>query len=337
LETPVASANDAAFKAAFQKRKLAKSYFKRYLPRQIVRKIDFRTLKLNNRSYVDEKLRDKHSDIVYRVRIAGKPAFLYILFEHQSAPDHWMVFRLLCYMINIWREFLEENPKAKQLPPVLPLVLYHGERTWNSPRAFAEIVQDPGGLEAYIPQFAYDLHDLGQSPDESLFLGDSIALGVVLYLMKHIHAPDFADRFERAARYLGTIDDRKVQLEFLEWMLRYAYHAREDDREAIDRGIEALDNQNARRMAMTIAERLKKEGRQEGRQEGLQEGLQKGRLTSIRKFLVQRFGTISPGLEKKLVASDLEALDQFLDRILSFQDLNEAESWWEGRGKTGNA
>jgi hypothetical protein len=53
--------------------------------------------------------------------------------------------------------------------------------------------------------------------------------------------------------------------------------------------------------------------------------------------LTQRFGTISPALEKKLAASDLDGLDQFLDRILSFQDLNDAESWWEGRGKTGNA
>ena len=80
---------------------------------------------------------------------------------------------------------------------------------------------------------------------------------------------------------------------------------------------------------MTIAERLKREGHQKG--------LQEGQVRTIRKFLTQRFGTISPGLEKKLAASDLDLLDQFLDRILSFQDLKEAESWWEGRGKTGNA
>jgi len=44
-------------------------------------------------------------------------------------------------------------------------------------------------------------------------------------------------------------------------MLRYTYHAREDDREYIDRGLDALGNENARRVAMTIAERIKQEGR----------------------------------------------------------------------------
>jgi hypothetical protein len=32
-----------------------------------------------------------------------------------------------------------------------------------------------------------------------------------------------------AIGYLGKIHSQETQLEFLEWMLRYAYHAREDD------------------------------------------------------------------------------------------------------------
>ncbi len=90
------SVHDAAFKAAFQKRELAKELFRRCFPEKIVRQIDFRYLKLANRSYVDEKLKDRHSDIVYQTKIRGKTAFLYLLFEHQSKPDFWMIFRLLC-------------------------------------------------------------------------------------------------------------------------------------------------------------------------------------------------------------------------------------------------
>jgi predicted transposase YdaD len=56
---------------------------------------------------VDETHRDRHSDIVYRTKTRGQVAFLYILFEHQSTPDFWMIFRLLCYMTNLWREYIE--------------------------------------------------------------------------------------------------------------------------------------------------------------------------------------------------------------------------------------
>lgn len=49
-------------------------------------------------------------------------------------------------------------------------------------------------------------------------------------------------------------------------MLRYAYHAPEDEKEAIDRGLTAFDDENARRIAMTIAERLRQEGMEKGKE-----------------------------------------------------------------------
>ena len=323
--TTTASPHDAAFKAAFQKRKVAKAFFRQYFPKEVVRQIDFRRLKLHNRSYVDETFRERHSDIVYETRIRGQIAFLYILFEHQSTPDFWIVFRLLCYMTNLWRAFLDQHPDAKTLPVVFPAVLYHGERPWNAPRTLAEIMEANGDFAAYIPDFTYELYNLGAYADERLLLGDSMALGVVLYLMKHIHDADFPDRFTQAARYLGTIDDRKVQLEFLEWMLRYAYNAREEERESIDRGVDALNDENARRFAMTIAERLRQEGRQEEK------------IYMIQKLINKRFGKIPASLQNRLQNSDGEALDRFLDDILDFEDLKSAERWWDARDKTGNA
>ena len=120
-------------------------------------------------------------------------------------------------------------------------------------------------MERYIPDFAYELYDLRDDEDERLLLGDAMALGVVLYLMKHIFDENYGGRFAHAAEYLGKIDEEKGQLEFLEWILRYTYQARDDHREEyIDRGLDALDNENGRRMAVAIAERLRQEGVQKG-------------------------------------------------------------------------
>jgi len=330
--------HDAAFKAAFQKRELAKRFFQICFPEKIVRQIDFRYLKLANRSYVDEKLKDKHSDIVYQTKIRGKTAFLYLLFEHQSKPDFWMIFRLLCYMTNLWREFIEQNPGTKELPVILPAVLYHGKRNWNCPRSLAEIMETGEDLERYIPHFTYDLFDLRDYEDERLLLGDAMALGVVLYLMKHIFDEDFGEHIESAIGYLGKIHNQETQLEFLEWMLRYAYHAREDDLgENIDRGLNALGDENARRVAMTIAERLRQEGEIKGRQEGRLEGIGIGRSELILKLLKKRFGSLSPALKRKLNESGVDVLDRFGESIFDFESMEEAEKWWEDFEKGGNA
>ena len=322
FEKSANSPHDAAFKSAFQKRELAKSFFRHHFPEKIVRQIDFRYLKLANRSYVDEKLKDRHSDIVYRTRIRGEMAFLYILFEHRSKPDFWMIFRLLCYMTNLWREFLEQNPGTKQLPVILPAVLYHGKRKWNAPRSLSEIMETGEGLEGYIPDFGYDLYNLRDCEDERLLLGDAMALGVVLYLMKHIFDEDFGSHIESAIGYLGKVHSRETQLEFLEWILRYAYSAREDDLdESIGRGLDALGNENGRRMAVTIAERLRQEGRS----------------TLILKQLKKRFGSLPLELKGKLDQSGADALDRFGEAIFDFQTLEDAERWWEDFEKEGNA
>ncbi len=96
FEKPVSKPHDAAFKKAFQKKKVARAFFRHYLPTKIVKYIDLNCLEIQNRSYVDKKMKDKHSDMVYRTRIFGKLCYLYLLLEHQSTPDRRMPFRLLC-------------------------------------------------------------------------------------------------------------------------------------------------------------------------------------------------------------------------------------------------
>jgi predicted transposase/invertase (TIGR01784 family) len=317
------SPHDAAFKAAFQKPKVAKSFFRKYFPKEVARRIDFRHFELRNRSYVDEALRERHSDIVYETRIRGATAFLYILFEHQSTPDPWMAFRLLCYMVNLWREFREANPDAKALPPILPAVLYHGERPWNAARSFEEIVAEGEGLEDYIPRFRYDLYDLADYPDERLLLGDSMALGVVLYLMKHIRDADFLDRLDEARRYLETIRDPKVQFEFLEWAIGYTFRAREESLEDVRRIMEASNNETTRGFVMTIAERLQLEGEQ------------RGKLDSIQTLLRKRFGNVPFELEKRLEDSSIEVLDRFLVDFLDLDSLSDVHRWWRTRSEGG--
>ena len=88
---------------------------------------------------------------------------------------------------------------------------------------------------------------------------------------------------------------------------------------------------------MTIAERIKQEGRTEGKLEGKLEGRMEGRMVLIHKLLNKRFGKISPTLEEKLQNSKLDILDKFGESLFDFNDLKDAENWWEAQGKEGNA
>lgn len=339
FESRIHNPHDAAFQEAFRKRELFRALCEAGLPPEVIRHIDLDHLELEKNSFVDEKLKNSHSDVVYRTRLLNWPAFLYILFEHQSTPDPLMAFRLLCYMANVWKDYLAKNPKAKRLPVIIPAVFYHGQRRWRSPTEFADLMECPEELKRFTPNFIYPLIDLNHFKAETTLLGDQLRLRIVLHLFGHIFKDDFWDHFGLALEMLAKVEDETIFMELLEWSLRYAYHARNEDEETlrafIDRETNKLADERVRRAGMTIAERIRQKGIVEGKSEGREEASTAMLFRQIRR----KFGRVPESLEEKVRRSDVELLYEFGEALLDFSDLKEAESWWEKQGprSTGNA
>lgn len=53
---------------------------------------------------------------------------MFILLEHRSRSDRFMALQLLGYLLRIWAEWRKRNPRARHLPRIAPIVLYHGHR-----------------------------------------------------------------------------------------------------------------------------------------------------------------------------------------------------------------
>jgi len=68
---------------------------------------------------------------------------------------------------------------------ILPIILYHGNKTWVD-RPFADLFDIPDdSFLRYLPDFDYILIDLNQYTDEYIeSIGDSL-LSTILLLLKH--------------------------------------------------------------------------------------------------------------------------------------------------------
>jgi len=333
-KTEPASPHDAAFKSAFQRKELACDFFRHYLPENIAKHINFDRLELVNKSYVDEKLKEKHSDIVYKTEISGKTALLYILFEHQSRSDFRMAFRLLCYMANIWKEYLDQNPGAKKLPVIIPTVLYHGRRKWTAPLKFSEIIESGEKFSLYLPEFTYTLTDLSGYEDDSLIGG--IALKPVLYMFRHIYDRDFDSAARTVTDMMIMLRNEPDFLTFLEWFLRYLYHARTEKKETlkkiIDREINRLNMKGAKEMAMTVAEQIKNEGMKQGMELGVKQGMELGVKQGVEQGVKQgvELGVkqgVELGVKQGVEKTALKMLEMEIEMTLICQatGLSEAE------------
>src|SRR5579862_3751371 len=126
MSNPVVNAHDAFFKQVLSDPKLADTFLREHLPADVVGLLGPEPPEPVPGSFVDEDLRQHHSDLLFRVRLkTGSGAFAYVLMEHKSTPDQAARLQLLRYVVRLLTQWYEQNEELP-LPPVLPLLVHQG-------------------------------------------------------------------------------------------------------------------------------------------------------------------------------------------------------------------
>ena len=86
-------------------------------------------------------------------------------------------------MLEIWRRILsnikdnEVNHPDFAIPAIVPMVLYNGEKEWNAPVNFKDLVGNSDKFGEYIVDFKYILVSVNKYSKEDLFqIGNAISL-----------------------------------------------------------------------------------------------------------------------------------------------------------------
>ena len=182
----------------------ATSFLQTHLPQEVSQALRWSTLKLLEGSFVDEHLRESEADVLYEVQhVSGEASvWVYILLEHQSTPDRWMRFRLLKYCCRIWDLSFREYPDQRELPAIVPLVFYQGERRWSYSSEFADLFAESVRDWPGVPRFSHGLIDQsGLQPDE---VQGELKTQLMQLVMLAAYHPALA-WMEQVARLLGSL------------------------------------------------------------------------------------------------------------------------------------
>ncbi|STM79043.1 transposase [Escherichia coli] len=120
--------HDALFKSFLMHPDTARDFMEIHLPKDLRELCDLDSLKLESASFVDEKLRALHSDILWSVKTREGGGYIYVVIEHQSREDIHMAFRLMRYSMAVMQRHIEHD-KRRPLPLVIPMLFYHGSRS----------------------------------------------------------------------------------------------------------------------------------------------------------------------------------------------------------------
>lgn len=270
MSKPTASPHDAVFKAFLTHPETARDFLQLHLPSNLLKVCNLDTLKLESGSFIEDDLRACYSDVLYSLDTARGDGYVYCLIEHQSRPDKIMAFRLMRYAIAAMQRHLEAG--HERLPLVIPILFYHGQ---TSPYPYSLdwlALFDESQLAKQLYSSAFPLVDVTVIPDDDIMQHRRMA--VLELLQKHVRQRDLAELLDRLVTLLltgYTTDEQLISL------LSYMLQVGETHSPA------ALLKQLAERVPhhedkiMTIAERLKEEGRAQGIAIGIEKGIEKGR------------------------------------------------------------
>ncbi len=154
----MASSSDPAYKLLLAQPRMVEDVVCGFLAPGWCGQLDFSTLTQVNAEYIGADLHRRIGDMVWRVGFKpgspsggpplanGERPYLLLLFECQSTVDPDMAFRMHEYVYLLHRH-LRNNGTVKaegRAPPVLPVVVYNGERPWTAAGARAGPVAAPG-------------------------------------------------------------------------------------------------------------------------------------------------------------------------------------------------
>jgi len=270
---------------------------------------------LEDGEYVDEALKGSQSDRLYRAQLkAGGEVLLYVLLDHRSRPNHGVILELLGYMINIWRRRAAgQAASLKALPPILPLVIYHGEEPWTVSLSLRDTIDAPEIIKQFQPEFFYRLMDLGPIADPALSGFPPLRAG--LLVLKYAQREG-----DHEAILFRAFTDARENYSLLRILTVYVTAVyRRLTLSAFERVLRNLRAEWGKAMVSIVAQEWMAEGRVEGRAEGRTEG----RSALLIRQLRHRYGDLPDGVLNAIAAADSDQLDEWGERLLDARSLQE--------------
>jgi hypothetical protein len=295
-----------------------------------VEDLDFGTLERVGASFTSDDLRERHSDMVWRLRWRGGERgwfYVYVLLEFQSTHDPFMGVRLLGYVALLLAGLVRTGvaTRAKGLPAVLPLVLYNGKRPWHAPADLASLFRSvPPGFERYLPQLTYLLVDENRlRPEEVTLPGNRVA---TLFRLETCAPEDLPRLAAELAAILPPSKEPELRQDFTTWLLRWLRRVRPRVTMPETGELEdiAMLEETLNEWWKDAREKGRREGRTVGRREARTEAVESLRRIVL-ALLEQRFGALPPKVRKRVeTIVSLPRLEELARRVLvagSFEEM----------------
>ncbi|CAK0775990.1 transposase [uncultured Gammaproteobacteria bacterium] len=309
--------HDKLFKGLLDQPGTAGALLRERLPPEVVVLLTDDPPELEDGEYVDEALCGSQSDRLFRAKLkVGGDCLLYVLIDHKSTPDPGIILQLLGYMVRIWVRYAGGKAEAlRSLPPILPLVVYHGVSEWKVSLSLRDMIKAPEAIKRYQPDVRYVLVDLGPTPNEQLSAYPPLRAG--LLALKYSHRDG-----DTEAVLVQAFTDAHDMPSLFSMLVVYATTVYPDLNPPLLRSIiHKVKPEWENEMLSIAAKEWMAEGILIGEAKGKAEGKAEGKADTLLRQLRRRFKTVPPDVESRVRAAGSDQLDEWSDRFVDAREL----------------
>lgn len=318
--------HDSLFALAFGEPQDAATLLASALPAHVAAAIDWRTLHRIDAHFVDPNGGDTKGDLLFSAQMGGREVLIYVLLEHKSSQERFAPFQMLRYVVRVLDHHMDQVPRPKSLPPVLPIVFHHGKGPWRAPtslRPLFQLGELPAPVAAFLLAHQPELHLLlddvsGQSDEVIERRSLSLVARVSILFLKHLRRakPHDLERHVLRFRHLLTrlLDDPRGSV-ILGALCFYTHATTKAPPERVRAVMHRILDPITASTMMNGMQKLILKERTEGRTEGRAEQL----LLMLRK----RFGALPDDLPYRVNSGSIADLDRWAERILDARSLDE--------------
>lgn len=198
---------DAFFKSAFSNVRVIEFLLRSQVP-EWADKVDYSSLQRLSGEFVDDKLRHRYADSVWRGRSLDARTEYMLVLEFQGRPERHMALRTTVYSGLAVQELLRHDKtlaSGERVLAVACLVLHHGDRRWNAPTRLRDLLRSKGmsseeleeatTMQTVVTAFERSLDEIRQEGrEEGIELG---RVSVLRQLAARKFGPAVAEEFVR--------------------------------------------------------------------------------------------------------------------------------------------
>ncbi len=291
---------DNNFKDVFKNKQLFCEFVKSFINIDLLKDITPDDIEDISERFITAFNENRDSDTIKKIKLKDNSYCVLCLLEHQSSVKYLMSFRILEYMILIWKDYIKEitneaqkdNKNAEpsqlkdfKLPPILPIVFYEGIGNWTAEMQFENKIYLDKAFAKYIPKFEYEVVNLNKYSKEDLLELDNL-LSLILLVDKIRSAKDFHMLNEIPKEYIKRVTENTSNetLKLIARIIKSLLERVNAPEQEIDNMVEQIHERRFVEMFTLLEEydvqATRKEAREEGKQEGIQIGVKRGKQES---------------------------------------------------------